>query len=291
MKKIISIVILAAITSMIFAGCKAKDTKNGEFDKTNDITVVSREDGSGTRGAFIELFDVLVKGSDGSKSDKTTKEAVIANKTDVMLTNVSGDNYAIGYVSLGSLNDTVKALKVDGVEATSENVNNKSYKVARPFMIATKGEATGLKKDFIDFILSKQGQEVVAKSYISIGNDAVDYASSNQTGKLVIAGSSSVTPIMEKLKEAYVAINKDVEIQIQQSDSTSGMTGAIDGTCDIGMASRDLKDSEKQELVSTSIAIDGIAVVVSPKNTVDNITSEQVNKIFTGKMVTWDEID
>ncbi|MEG0692474.1 MAG: substrate-binding domain-containing protein [Oscillospiraceae bacterium] len=252
------------------------------------MTVVSREDGSGTRGAFIELFEILIKGENGSKVDQTTKEAVIANKTDIMLTNVSGDDYAIGYVSLGSLNDSVKALKIDGIEATAANVKNNEYKVARPFVIATKGEATGLKKDFIDFVLSKEGQEVVAKSYISVSDDAKPYAGDKPAGKLVIAGSSSVTPIMEKLKEAYIAINPSAAIQIQQSDSTAGMTGTIEGTCDIGMASRDMKDSEKEQLTGTSIAIDGIAVIVNPNNTVSEMTTEQVNKIFTGKSTTWD---
>ncbi|MFZ2538434.1 MAG: substrate-binding domain-containing protein [Oscillospiraceae bacterium] len=290
MKKILSIVLLVALTTTMFVGCKSKETQTGKFDKTKDITVVSREDGSGTRGAFIELFKIQVKGADGSKTDKTTKEAVIANKTDIMLTNVSGDDYAIGYVSLGSLNDTVKALNVDGVKATAQNVKSGEYKVARPFVIATKGETTGLKKDFIDFILSKEGQVVVSKSYISVSDDAVAYSGDRPTGKLVIAGSSSVTPIMEKLKEAYLAMNPNAEIQIQQSDSTAGMTGTIEGTCDIGMASRDLKDSEKGQLTGTSIAIDGIAVIINPNNTLSDITTEQVNKIFTGKSITWDEV-
>ncbi len=299
MKKIISSVLLVALTLTMLAGCKQKNNSNtpntssattGGFDLSKEITVVSREDGSGTRGAFIELFEILVKGDDGTKSDKTTKEAVIANKTDIMLTNVSSDDYAIGYVSLGSLNNTVKALNVDGVEATTQKVKSGEYKVARPFMIATKGEVTGLKKDFIDFILSKEGQVVVAKSYISVSDDAKEYSGDRPAGKLVIAGSSSVTPIMEKLKEAYVAINPNAEIQIQQSDSTAGMTGVIEGTCDIGMASRDLKDSEKEQLTGISIAIDGIAVIVNPKNNLSDVTAEQVNKIFTGKSTTWDGV-
>ena len=278
MKKIISIVLLMGIISVMFAGCGAK---------AEEITVVTREDGSGTRGAFIELVGIQEKGEDGTKTDRTTKEAIVANKTDVMLTNISGDENAIGYVSLGSLNDSVKALQIDGVEPTSEHVNNKEYKIARPFMIATKGEPTGLQKDFIDFILSTEGQEVVAESYISIGGEQQPYAGDSPAGKLVIAGSSSVTPVMEKLKEAYVAINPDADIQIQQLDSTAGMTGAIEGTCDIGMASRDMKDSEKEELVGVSIAIDGIAVVVNPNNPVDGMTSQEVKDIFVGETTTW----
>lgn len=286
MKKIISLILLTAVTATMFVGCKGKETTTG-FDTSKDITVVSREDGSGTRGAFIELFEILVKGEGGTKTDTTTKEAIIASKTDIMLTNISGDEYAIGYVSLGSLNDSVKALKVDGVEATSANVKSGDYKVARPFMIATKGEAKGLQKDFIDFILSKEGQEVVGKSYIAVDDAAKPYAGDKPAGKLVVSGSSSVTPIMEKLKEAYVAINSGADIQIQQTDSTAGMTGVIDGICDIGMASRDLKDSEKEVLTGTSIAIDGIAVIVNPKNTTEEITTQRVSDIFTGKATTW----
>ena len=261
-----------------------------DFDSTREISVVSREDGSGTRGAFIELFGIEVKDSDGNKNDLTTEEAVIANKTDVMLTTVAGDPYALGYVSLGSLNDTVKAMKIDGVEATTENVVSGDYKVARPFMIATKGEASGLAKDFIDFILSREGQEVISDGYIMV-NDAADaYAGTKPSGRIVVAGSSSVTPIMEKLREAYLKINPSAEIEVQQSDSTAGMQGAIDGVCDIGMASRELKDSEKEQLTGIQIAIDGIAVIANPQNTIDNLTSEQVNRIYTGEVTNWSEI-
>ena len=170
-----------------------------DFDSTREISVVSREDGSGTRGAFIELFGIEEKGEDGTKTDKTTKEAAIANRTDVMLTNIAGNEYAIGYVSLGALNETVKALKIDGAEATAENVKNGTYKVSRPFNIATKGEPTGLAKDFINFILSKEGQEVVSGDYIAVNDNAEAFKSDNSTGKIVIAGSSSVSPVMEKL--------------------------------------------------------------------------------------------
>lgn len=284
-KKIICGVILTSMTAAMFTGCATTDASG--FDKSHSVSVVSREDGSGTRGAFTELFEILVKGDDGTKTDTTTKEAIIANKTDVMLTNVSGDEYAIGYVSLGSLSDTVKALKIDGVEATTENVKNSTYKVSRPFIITTNGEVDGIKKDFIDYILSKEGQEVVAASYIAVDDAAAAYAGTKPTGKLIIAGSSSVTPIMEKLKEAYVALNPNADIQIQQFDSTAGITGTIDGTCDIGMSSRDLKDSEKENLVGTTIAIDGIAVIVNTKNPITEATSEQVRNIFTGKTTDW----
>lgn len=286
-KKIISAVVLTAVVATGFAGCAPKEDGAGGFNKSSEITVVSREDGSGTRGAFIELFGVQEKNDDGTKTDKTTKEAIVANKTDIMLTNVSGDDYAIGYVSLGSLNDSVKALKIDDVEATTANVKDGSYKVARPFVIATKGEAEGIKKDFIDFILSKEGQDIVSKSYITVDEAAPAYAGTKPEGKLVIAGSSSVTPIMEKLKEGYIAINPNAEIQIQQTDSTAGMTDAIEGRCDIGMASRDMKDSEKEQLTGINIAIDGIAVIVNPNNPTSALTSAQVKDIFTGNATDW----
>lgn len=316
MKRMI-IVTIAAMMSGVMAGCGAStassDTasvssgavpeaaapssassapaEKGDFDAGKMITVVSREDGSGTRGAFIELVGIQQKKDDGSKVDMTTEEAVIVNKTDVMLANVAGDDYAIGYLSLGSLNDTVKALDIDGAKASAENVKNGSYKVARPFNIATKGEATGLAKDFISFVMSAEGQAVVEKSgYIKMDDAAPAFSGGRESGKLVIAGSSSVSPVMEKLKEAYIALNSSAEIEIQQSDSTAGMTAAIDGTCDIGMASRELKDSEKEALTPAAIANDGIAVIVSTKNPATALTTEQVKAIFTGEVELWNEV-
>ena len=262
------------------------------FDSSYPITVVSREDGSGTRGAFIELFGIEVKQDDGTKVDTTTQEAIIANKTDVMMTNVGGDEYAIGYASLGSLNDTIKAVKIDGAEATAENVKNGSYKVARPFNIATKGTPSAVAQDFIDFIMSAEGQAVVEEEgYISEGNSG-SYSGSKPEGTIKVAGSSSVTPLMEKLKEAYLEINTSAKIEVQQSDSSNGMTSTIEGLCDIGMASRDLKDSEtSQGLKATAIAIDGIAVIVNKENTVDSLTSEQIKSIYTGEITKWSEIE
>ena len=259
---------------------------------TENIVVISREDGSGTRGAFIELMGVEVKDEAGNKSDMTTPGAVIANKTDVMLTQVAGNKAAIGYVSLGSLNDTVKALAIDGVEATNENVKNGSYAVARPFNIATKGtpEEGSLTADFIAFILSKEGQEVISDGYIPVDDAAPAYAGTKPSGKITVGGSSSVTPIMEKLKEAYVALNPTATIELQQSDSTAGMTSTIDGAYDIGMASRELKDSEKAELTGTQIAIDGIAVIVNPENPVSDLSQEAVRAIFTGETTNWADV-
>lgn len=260
-----------------------------DWDNTRDITVVSREDGSGTRGAFVELFGIEEE-VNGEKVDMTTEEANITNSTSVMMSTVAQDEYAIGYISLGSLDDSVKAVKVDGSEATAENIKNGSYKISRPFNIATKEDLSDAAQDFEDFILSTEGQKVVEDNkYIPL-DDVSDYKSNGASGKVVVAGSSSVSPVMEKLKEVYQAVNSDVEVEIQTSDSTTGMQNAIDGVCDIGMASRELKDSEKEAgLTPTVIAMDGIAVVVNNDNPTDELSSDQVKSIFTGDVLTWDE--
>lgn len=297
-KKTLFLTMLLAIV-MVFGmvGCGgAEPVEEGSqepvstFDATTDITVVSREEGSGTRGAFIELMGVEVKDDAGNKKDMTTEEAVIANKTDVVLTSVAGDPYAVGYISLGSLNDTVKALNIEGVEASAENIKNGTYAVARPFNIATKGTPNELTQDFISFIMSAEGQEVVSGSYIAVDEQAAAYAGTMPEGKLVVAGSSSVSPLMEKLIEAYMAVNAGATIELQTSDSTSGMTGAIDGTCDIGMASRGLKEGELAELTPLVIAMDGIAVIVNNENPTADMNKDQVKSIFIGETTTWDSL-
>ena len=281
---------LAAIVALGALGCGSDKKADDKKAAGNKIVVVSREDGSGTRGAFIELFGIEQK-KDGKKIDMTTESASITNSTAVMMTTVAGNKDAIGYISLGSLNDTVKGLKIDGAEATAANVKSGAYKISRPFNIVTKGEPNAITKDFIDFILSKQGQEVVAKAGY-IGNDkAVNYTANKKSGKIVVAGSSSVTPAMEKLKEAYKKLNPDVNIEVQQSDSTTGVKAAISGICDIGMASRALKKSEIDAGVkATVIATDGIAVIVNKGSKVDNLTKAQVADIFMGKVTTWDKL-
>ena len=292
MKKILSLGLVALMTVFALTGCgadKGTDSKNSGADA---ISVLTREEGSGTRGAFIELLGIEEKNADGKKVDKTIDTAETTNSTSVMITTVQGNKAAIGYISLGSLDKSkVKALKVDGAEATTDNVKSGEYKVARPFNIATKGDATGVASDFIKFILSADGQAVVEKNgYISEGNTGA-YKASGQKGKITIGGSSSVTPVMEKLKEAYVKLNPDVTVDVQQNDSSSGMKGAIDGIYDIGMASRDVKDSEKEAgLNSIKIALDGIAVIVNKDNTLDSITSEQIKNIYTGSLTKWSEI-
>ena len=269
----------------------AESEAAADFDTDQDITVISREDGSGTRGAFIELTGVEEKNDAGEKVDNTTAEAEIANKTDVVLTSVAGNESAIGYVSLGALNETVKAVQVDGVEATVENVKSGDYTLSRPFNIATKGEPTGVAKDFINFIMSAEGQAIVEEEgYIKIDDAAAAFTSDGSSGQIAVGGSSSVSPVMEKLIEAYKALNPNAQIELQTSDSTSGMTGAIDGTFAIGMASRELKDEETAELTGTAIALDGIAVVVNPANTVEDLTMDQIKGIYTGEITDWSEV-
>ena len=300
MKKQIGALALAALMVTGLAACGGNNSSDpttssqsgsSSFDTTQSISVVSREDGSGTRSAFIELFGIEEEDASGNKVDQTTPGADITNSTSVMMTTISSTPYAIGYISLGSLNDTVKAVKIDGNEASVENVKNGSYKVARPFNIATKSDISEVAQDFIDFILSAEGQAVVEENgYVSVVTGEA-YAGNQPSGKVVIAGSSSVTPVMEKLKEAYLQVNPNATIEVQQSDSTAGMTSAIDGICDIGMASRDLKDSEKEKgLTATVIAMDGIAVIVNPDNTVDDLTSEQVKSIFKGETTVWSDV-
>lgn len=282
MKKFLGIL----LSLMMIVGATAA---MAEFDYTQDITVVSREEGSGTRVAFIELLGVEKKDEAGNKVDYTTEEAVITNNTNVMMTTVAGNEAAIGYSSMGSLNESVKALQVNGVAATVENIKAGTYEVARPFNIATMGEVSEAAQDFITYILSAEGQAVISENgYIPL-DDAPAYAGKQVSGKIVVAGSSSVTPVMEKLKEAYAALNPNAEIEIQQSDSTTGMTSAIDGICDIGMASRALKDSEIEAgLTGTTIAMDGIAIIVNPANPVESMTVEEIEQIFTGAVTTWE---
>lgn len=302
MKKFIAVLAIVGMTAGLAAGCgnseadAKEDSGNGrtetsaDWDSSMDITIVSREDGSGTRGAFIELFGIEEKQGD-EKVDMTTEEAQITNSTSVMMTTVEGDDYAIGYVSLGSLSDNVKALKIDGAEATAENIKSGDYKVSRPFNIAVKKDLSNeVAKDFIDFIKSSEGQKVVGDNgYIPV--DGVQaYAGSKPSGKAVVGGSSSVAPVMEKLIEAYKAVNPGAEIELQSTDSTTGMTSAADGNYDIGMASRELKEDELSELEATVIATDGIAVIVNQNNTTDELNSDQVKSIYTGEALSWDEV-
>lgn len=280
---------LAAMCGLL-AGCSSS---NNSASNDSSINVTSREDGSGTRGAFIELFGIEEKDDSGKKVDKTTSSAAITNSTAVMKTTVANDKDAIGYISLGSLDDTVKAVKIDGAEATADNVKSGSYKVCRPFNVVTNNgkELSDVAKDFMSYVLSTDGQKVVEQEgYIPMDATAA-YQAAGLSGKVTIAGSSSVTPVMEKLAEAYKALNPNVTVEVNQSDSTTGVTSAIEGACDLGMASRDLKDSEKEQgAESTVIATDGIAVIVNKDNAASDLTSDQVKQIFTGEVSKWSEI-
>lgn len=309
-KKCIVLLLAAALVLSTLAACgnNNTETENGsagapvtsneqpkpaspEFDSSQAIGVISREDGSGTRGAFIELFGIETKDASGNKTDNTTSDAIIANQTEVMMQNVQGDENAIGYASLGSMSDSVKAVKIDGAEATTENVLNGSYKISRPFNVATKSDLSAAAQDFLNYILSADGQKIISDNgYIPVDDKAQAYQAGSASGDVTVAGSSSVTPVMEKLKEAYEGVNKNVKITVQESDSTTGMTSASEGTCDIGMASRDLTDEEKQNLTPTEIALDGIAVIVNPSNGIENLTSDQVKGIFTGEITDWTDV-
>lgn len=318
-KKVLSVLLAAVMCAGVLAGCGGSDSSSDAAGAeataeateaaaeeteapaeeaaeetsgampTGMISVCSREDGSGTRGAFVELFGVQQE-VDGEDVDMTTPEANITNSTSVMMTTVAGDQNAIGYISLGSLDDSVKAVKIDGAEATVENVTSGTYKVSRPFNIATTEDVSEVTQDFINFIMSADGQAVVEEEGYIKASDEGAFEGTQPSGKITVAGSSSVTPVMEKLKEAYLAVNPNAEIEVQQSDSTTGMTSAIDGICDIGMASRELKDSELEAgLQPTVIATDGIAVIVNNENGVDDLTTDQVKAIYTGEVTTWEE--
>lgn len=316
-KKILALAAAALLTMTAFTACgstentasessasessasEASTEESSEAESSEEATaaegpivVLSREDGSGTRGAFIELFGIEQKNDAGEKIDYTTEEAQITSCTSVMMTTVAGNENAIGYISLGSLDDSVKAVEIDGAVASVENVKAGTYKVARPFNIATMGEVDETTQDFINYIMSAEGQAVIEENgYVSVSDDAAAYEAAGVAGKIVVAGSSSVTPVMEKLKEAYTALNPDVTIEVQQSDSTTGMTSAIDGVCNIGMASRELKDSEIEAgLTGTTIAQDGIAVIVNNESPITGLTSEQVMNIFMGEVTDWSEI-
>lgn len=311
--KAAAFIAVAALTAGTFAGCSNSGSKDNattaagaakaeqtagkqdnnaaaDFDTSKDITVVTREEGSGTRGAFVELTGVEQKDADGKKIDMTTEEAIVQSSTQNVITAVNGDTYAIGYVSLGSLNKDVKAVKVDGVEATVDTVKSGKYKVQRPFNIATKDDVSDAAKDFISYIMSSEGQAIIEDNgYIKV-DDSAAYAATDAKGEVKVSGSSSVTPVMEKLKEAYEKVNSNITITINQSDSSTGMKDAAEGISDIGMASRDLKDSELETLKNTVIAKDGIAIVVNNASPIESLTSDQIMKIYTGEITTWADV-
>ena len=289
-RRVLAMLACGVLTAGLLTGCGGSSSDTAGADDA-EITVVSREDGSGTRGAFVELFGVQDEDDKGEKTDMTTEDATITSSTEVVMTTVAGNKNAIGYCSLGSLNDTVKAVKIDGVEATVDNINNGKYAISRPFNIATNGTPSEVTQDFINYILSEDGQKIVEENGYIKASDAGEFKSNGAKGKIVVAGSSSVSPVMEKLMEAYKKVNTGADVELQESDSTTGMKNAIAKTCDIGMASRDLKDSETTAgLKATGIAKDGITVGVNKENSIDNLTKDQVNNIYRGKITTWGEV-
>ena len=289
-RRVLAMLACGVLTAGLLTRCGGSSADTAGADDA-EITVVSREDGSGTRGAFVELFGVQDEDDKGEKTDMTTEDATITSSTEVVMTTVAGNKNAIGYCSLGSLNDTVKAVKIDGVEATVDNINNGKYAISRPFNIATNGTPSEVTQDFINYILSEDGQKIVEENGYIKASDAGAFKSNGAKGKIVVAGSSSVSPVMEKLMEAYKKVNTGADVELQESDSTTGMKNAIAKTCDIGMASRDLKDSETSAgLKATVIAKDGITVVVNKENSIDNLTKDQVNNIYRGKITTWGEV-
>lgn len=281
--------LVAVAAAVVLAGC------DRGFDPAAEIGLVSREDGSGTRSAFIELTGIQTKGSDGRKIDRTSPTTMIASSTAVALTTVAGDPASLGYLSLGAVNDSVKIVKVDGVAPTREDIAAGRYALVHPFNVVTRGTTDNLKpaaKDFLAWVLSTDGQDVVEKAgYLRVGDPKPYTGNAGIAGKVVCSGSSSVTPCMEKLKEAYCATHPQVTVEVQQSDSSTGVTDARDGVCDLGMASRALKASESDAgLVATAIALDGLAVVVNPQNPIENISKENLRKAFTGEITTWDQV-
>lgn len=253
-----------------------------------NIYPISREMGSGTRGAFVDIFDV--KEQVGKKKiDATSKKAEVTNSTGVMITTVANSKNAIGYISLGSLNDSIKAVKIDGVAPSVENINNKTYTVFRPFNLAISSD-NELVNDFLDYTSSNQAKSIIQKAgYIALYDN--EFSSKKPSGKIVVAGSSSITPLMEKLKESYKSINPNATIEIQQSDSTTGINSAIEKIADIAMVSREFKDSElKNGLKTQVLALDGLAVIVNKANPIDSLSKDSVKKIFTGDITTWEKV-
>ena len=291
-KKLLTLAVATVAASSLLTGCGGSSSNDKKAASDENITAVSREDGSGTRGAFIELFGIEEKQSDGTKVDMTTTDAQITNNTSVMLTTVAGDEYAIGYVSLGSLNDTVKAVKIDGAEASVDNVKNGSYKVVRPFNIVLGKKTSDAANDFVNYIMSADGQKIIEDNgYIPVDEGAAAYQASNAKGKVVVGGSSSVSPVMEKLVEAYSKANTNIQVDVQTTDSTTGVSSTVEGSYDIGMASRDLKDDETaQGVEGKTIAKDGIAVIVNNDNPTDEISSDMVKQIFTGEVTKWQDV-
>jgi phosphate transport system substrate-binding protein len=291
--KIVSIIALVLMLTMVFVGC-ANSTPSGEqkdeFDLNKDITVVARDAASGTRGAFHEIMKIIVKEND-TEVDKLVVGSLEFDGTDKVITAVEGDKYGIGYISLGSVSDRIKALAVNGAEPTVENVKSGNYSVSRPFLLVTKGNESDLVKDFLKFTESTEGQKITDDmKFIGYVDSPVDYTASGMSGTIKVAGSTSVAPLMEKLQEAYQALNPDITFETQAQGSSQGIKAAIDGSYDIGMSSRELKEDETKELNRYVLAIDGIAVIVNKENAKSDLASDDITKIYVGEITKWSEV-
>lgn len=292
-RKLFSIISIAVLLTLAFTGCAKDQTPAGEstFDTGNDITVIARDAASGTRGAFHEIMGIIQKQGD-KEVDNLVVGALEFDGTDKVITAVEGDKYGIGYISLGSISERTKSVAVDGVEPTVENVKSGEYKVARPFLLVTKGEESELVKDFLSFAESNQGQEITTEmKYISAAEGSKDYTASGMSGTIKVAGSTSVTPLMEKLQEAYKELNPDVTFEMQSNGSSQGIKAAIDGSYDIGMSSRELKEEEAKELNRHVLAIDGIAVIINNENPLNSLKSQDITSIYTGEITQWSEVE
>ncbi len=294
-RKILTIIATALMLALVFVGC-TKDQPQTEqpakdFNADKDITVVARDAASGTRGAFHEIMKIIQKQGD-KEVDNLVVGALEFDGTDKVITAVEQDKYGIGYISLGSVSERIKAIAVNGAEPTVENVKSGKYSVARPFLMVTKGNESDLVKDFLSFAESTQGQQIVNdKNFISATDQPKEYTASGMTGTIKVAGSTSVAPLMEKIQEAYTELNPDVKFEMQANGSSQGIKAAIDGSYDIGMSSRELKEEESSKLNRHVLAIDGIAVIVNNDNPTNNLAAEDITAIYTGEITVWSEIE
>ena len=285
--KALSIITLILLLSMVFAGCAQSSEETADFDFDKDITVVARDAASGTRGAFHEIMKIIVKEKD-TEIDKLVIGALEFDGTDKVITAVEGDKYGIGYISLGSVSERIKALAVGGAEPSVENVKSGAYSVSRPFLLVTKGTENELIKDFLKFTESVEGQAITNDMhFIGTADSPEEYTASGMSGTIKVAGSTSVAPLMEKLQEAYNELNPDVTFETQAQGSSQGIKAAIDGSYDIGMASRELKDEEASQLNRYVLAIDGIAVIVNNKNPISDLAADDITNIYLGEITKW----
>lgn len=286
---VISVICLIGVISLAMYGCTSKkENKNDSSTFSGQINVISREEGSGTRDAFVEIMGI----TDENGDDATSDMAELTNSTSVMMSTVKGNKNSIGYVSLGSLSSDVKAVKLDSVAPSTATVKDGSYKLQRPFKIAyIEANLTDLDKDFISFITSSQGEKIIGEEGYIAEASSLDYTASSLKGTITIAGSTSVAPVINVLADEYKKLNPDVKIEIQESGSSAGIESAIGGAVEIAMSSRELKDDEAKTLKSQTIALDGIAVIVNSQNPADNLTSAQVKDIFSSNITDWSEVE